>query len=81
MVWSQNGRQPLEEEILDGRGNGVHRDVQLVNVNVVILVKLLEEQINVSPISRHPIEPFRVKTFLFDEGDSLLQEDRNWIVS
>ncbi len=42
MVWSENRRQPFEEEIFDGCRHGVHRNVQLVDVHAVVVVKFLE---------------------------------------
>ena len=40
----------------------------------------LEEKINVGSISGNSVETFCVESLLFDEGDRLLQEDRNRIV-
>ena len=80
MVWSQDGRQPLEEEIFDGRGDGVDGDVKLLDVEGVVLVEPLEEQLHVRAVSRNPVEAFGVQTFLLDEGYGLLEEDRNRIV-
>ncbi len=42
MVWSENRRQPFEEEIFDGCRHGIHRDVQLVDVHAVVVVEFLE---------------------------------------
>ena len=37
----------LEEEVLDRGGDGIYGDVEAVEVDVCVLVKLLEEQVHV----------------------------------
>ena len=44
----------LEEEVLDRGGDGIDGDVEAVEVDVCVLIKLLEEQVHVGTIPRHP---------------------------
>ena len=45
----QQRRQPLEEEVLHGGGHGVDGDVESVDTEAGVLVKLLEDEIHVGP--------------------------------
>ena len=46
----------LEEEVLDRGGDGIDGDVEAVEVDVCVLIKLLEEQVHVGTIPGHPGE-------------------------
>ena len=46
----------LEEEVFYGCGDGVDSDVKTIKVDVGVFVKLLEEQVHVCAIARHPGE-------------------------
>ena len=41
----------------------------------------LEEKLDMCTISGHAVQALGVETLLLDEGDSLLQKNRNWIIS
>ena len=44
----------LEEEVFDGSGDSIDSDVEAVKVNVCVFVELLEKQVHMCPITRHP---------------------------
>ena len=44
-------------------------------------IKFLEEQVDVGPVARHPIEALGVQTLLLYEVDGLLEEDGNRVVA
>lgn len=77
---SQDGGQPLEEEVLDGGGHGVDGDVQLLDGHVRVLVEPLEEQVDVGAVAGHPVQPLGVQPLPLDVADGLLQEDGQGVV-
>ena len=79
----QERRQSLEEEVFYSGGHSIDCDVKTLDVEERIFVKLLEDQVDMRSVTRHPVETLCSNTLRLYELNTPTQEygDRVFITS
>ena len=78
-LWKQ-WRKSLKEEVFDSSGDRIDCNIQAVDVNILILIKFLEKEVDMGPIARHTVQSLSDKTFHINELNTAWEEDWDGVV-